>query len=464
MSLVSSQTAIHRPGNKALLILYHAAAAVVRGKTIGEGAREAGVSLNALKGYRHRYPTHWEWLLQEAERKLKKSEPAPPVILPASDPGLTSAAVAGIRAATALLAAGMTHEEVTKELKLQPTTIHHWQFSYPQFWRRCFNRAVIKDEAPAETATVELSPEITTSQFFTAYVKPICLDPKNTQPKTFKAYQNALKHWRQLSGDPPVNQIDDRTCAKFTKSLSQRLNGDGEKISPNTVRKICIHLQFVFDRLGPRNRQNRFGTNLLADSPYLQKPRRRIKPPTDNFSIKEISAWLEAAKCAQAPRIRGITPAEWWTALILFIYNTGLRIGTALKLRWSMLVGNFLTIDGSIYKGGDGRQFTLSDRALEAIRPLRELQSDYPKIFPWPYSESYLEKVRQKILKGSSIDETRQFGFHALRKALASELARVNPIIAQIAMGHTSIRTTAEHYINSESFVESLNKIPQPKY
>ncbi len=453
------------PADRVILSHYYAALAVVQGKTIVQAAHEANISLNTLKAFQYRHKKNWIGLLSEARERLGIEATLPPIKLPAIDPGLTSEAVIGINAAAKLIAKGLTHDEVAKVLTLKPTTIRHWQASYPSYWKKCFNEATKKTKIKSEPEPDEapLSPEMTLTQFYTTYIRPICLEPKSTSAGTFKEYKNALKLWRFYTGDPPINQIGAPICAKFVKALSQRLTRRGENISPNTCRKVCIHLQMIFDRLGPRTQKNRLGAGLLPDPPYLNKPRRRNKPPTDSFGLDEISLWLQAAETATVPQLDGTTPAAWWRALILFTYNTGLRIGSIMRLRWPMLEGNVLSVPGDCYKGGDSHQFTLSKAALQAIEPLRKFQETCPKIFPWPHGFDYLQSCRRRMLKASKIPETHRYGFHALRKSMATELARINPFVAQAVLGHKSLCTTMNHYVNPQAITDALQNLPQPK-
>ncbi len=461
----SSQTAFGPPKNKVILNMFVAALEIAQGKTVTSAARAAGLSINALKSYRRRYPMDWKTIFTEAEKKLATGNVLPPIKFPATDCGLTRKALHGIRTATKLLATGLEHKEVSKILKLKPTTIRHWQSAYSSYWARCLNKATKKNkmESKTETAAAPLSPTMNLLQFFAGYVLPLCLVPRSTSPATLKEYAGALKHWAFYTGDPPVNEITALKCANFLGALSDRVNRRGEKISPNTVRKICIHLQFIFDRLGPRTPKNRMGAGLLGDSPWLDKPRRRNKPPTDSFGLEEISEWIKAAKNATVPQIDGLSPVTWWKALILFTYNTGLRIGSVMRLRWPMLSGNVLTIPGDCYKGGDCHQFTLSGAGVEAISPLKKFQEIYPAIFPWPHGFHYLQTIRREMLKASNIPEAHRYGFHALRKSMATELAKINPYIAQAALGHMSLLTTMNHYVNPQAMTDALKNLPQPK-
>ena len=270
------------------------------------------------------------------------------------------------------------------------------------------------------------------------------------------------KLWARYTDNPPLFKIDVRMAAKFVCALKERgaVRKAGAKASPNTVRKHCIHLQYVLDRAGPCSRHNRQGANLVANVVWLERPRSRRKPASDSFTVAEIGFWLDACLFADSPRIKGILPATWWRSLITFIYNTGLRIGTVLQLEWSMIDGEWLNVPGNIYKGGDSKRFYLNAEAREAIAAVRTARD---RIFPWPCSENRLHRVRREILKRSAIPAHRHFGFHALRKAVATHLAQANPLVAQMVLGHTSLAMTRDHYVHPDIVSGELSKLPQPK-
>jgi integrase len=320
-------------------------------------------------------------------------------------------------------------------------------------------------EDPADPLRkAKLSPEMTLTEFYWSYYRPVCMEARGVKALTMYETEVSLKYWRDFTGDPQVGKITGLECANFVKSLNSLPGKGGEgSISPNTVRKHCKAIQALFDKLAPRGKENRLGTGLLADVPYLELPRARPKPPEDSFTVEEIGRWIEIANSAHLPNIMGIRPGAWWRSLILFCFNSGLRIGTVLELKWSMLEGNCLNVPGEIYKGGNAHRFYLSAHALAAIEPLRNLPGRPEKIFANPYKgQGPLQRIRLKMFKAADIPKTRRFGFHGLRKSAATEIARVNPEGARLLLGHSSLRTTIGHYIHPSLQAEVFQSLPQP--
>ncbi|HWB13313.1 MAG TPA: tyrosine-type recombinase/integrase [Pirellulales bacterium] len=324
--------------------------------------------------------------------------------------------------------------------------------------------------APAE-GEPQFSADFTLTEFYQAYVRPVCL--VHAAERNLKQYEESLGYWAEFTGDPPLRLIDDYTAALFLQEV-KKLPGRGKRpLADNTVRKHCVHVQFVIDRAGPRSRHNPQGKRLIDEVPLLQKPSLVIDEVSDNFTIPEIGAWLEACDGAIAPALRGCSPADFWRALVLFTYNAGFRLQTLLALRWEWIyelqIGKtetWIQVPPAAIKKKRGRPFYLTRGALEALELVRPVQAD-GRIFPWPHCEGYLQQQRREILSHSSITPSRHFGFHGLRKALSTELTAVcrgNDCAASMALGHSQRNTTRDHYLNPRVMAEAMDLLPQPKW
>jgi len=164
--------------------------------------------------------------------------------------------------------------------------------------------------------------------------------------------------------------------------------------------------------------------------------------------------------------------ACWWRALIDFLYNSELRIGSALFVRrsWISRVNadeGMVEVPGDFYKGGRPHQFYLSPHAMAAIEsiPTTDL------IFPWTHTMAHLGRVRKKLLTAAGIPAERQFGFHGIRKASVSEVAMLDLDAARGQAGHASAATTTGSYVRpsargrvlASKHGPTMRKIPQPR-
>jgi integrase len=303
-----------------------------------------------------------------------------------------------------------------------------------------------------------LSDQMTLGDFYHAYVLPIHRRARQADPKTIALDEVALKHWERLTRNPPLAEITEYDMADFVMAAMELDGRHGEKISPNTVIKNCIHLQFVLDRAGPRSRTLRNAANLISQPPGFEKPKARRRATPMLLSLEDIGKWLAACNTAD--------DSEWWRSLIIFLYNTGLRIDCTMKLEWSMVGDDgWLTIPATIYKGHEhGGAFFANRFAVQALAGMKRFGSG--RLFPWagwPESASWLQEQRRRIWREAGIDQPGN-GFHGLRRALLTWLSGRNDLVARLVAGHAAGGDMLRgHYVDIKKVIpELLEQVPQP--
>lgn len=298
-----------------------------------------------------------------------------------------------------------------------------------------------------------LSATMTLPEFYRAYVHPIHRIGRQADPKTILLDEIALKHWERLTRNPPIGEISEYDTAAFVSGAMVLAGRHGQRMSPNTVIKHCIHLQFVLDRAGPRSRHLRNAAQLIEQPPGFERPKHRRRATPMLLSLEAIAKWLEAC------------PSPWWRSLVTFGYNTGLRIDCIMRLEWPMLQADgWLVIPAEIYKGHEhGGEFYCNRWALGALDGVRPLGS--PRIFPWdrwPDSSSWLQEQRRRIWKDAGISQPGN-GFHGLR-SLLTWLSGKNDLVARLVAGHAAGGDMLRgHYVDKKRVVsELLEQVPQP--
>lgn len=314
-----------------------------------------------------------------------------------------------------------------------------------------------------------LSRSMRLSEFFERAFVP-WLRGKLSSPDTITLYRESVAHWVRITSDPPLCSIDDDTCAGYVEGLARLPGRRAEFLASHTIARHCNQIQWILDRTGPRiagDRKRRRNKNLLEEVPLIEKPALDVSPPDGDFTFDETLRILAAfsARPPRAPRRRdtGVDPATWWRALVGLLYYSGLRIGTAMRLEWKMLEGDYLMLPARIMKRRKGKKQFLHPEAREGIEPLRRGQAlifAYPNWIEKKGARRSMQRVFELRLIRANFPEHRQFGFHGFRKAHATELARMNPLAAQLSLGHSSSRTTSESYINHRVAEDSIQKLP----
>lgn len=313
-----------------------------------------------------------------------------------------------------------------------------------------------------------LSPYMTLSQFYYAFFRPVILTAHRAAKRNIDQYDQSIGYWVRFTGDPPLKQIDDLTIALYMEQLNA-LPGKkaGAAISDNTVIKHCIHLQAVIDRAGPRGRtkNTRKAQKLIAEVPYFERPQPRVKEPEDDFTLEEITAFLRACRGCKTPSYL-TTEREreiWWRELLIGDFNLGVRIGSVPLIEWARIrqerTGWYATV---AVKGRKEQKLYCNPAALQSFEYMRPITGHLEHVWHWPHGQHWLQTQRRRILAAADIPPERRLGFHALRKAMCTYAAEINPMAATMQAGHRSEKTTRESYANRRIVASTMDQLPQP--
>lgn len=401
-----------------------------------------------------------------------------------------------IAKAAALRAQGVPIKAVAKQLSASPSTIRFWPSKYPSFWSAVYAEAqtdcaekiiaFVRDAAGnrekmfadpenylrmADYAMKLLAKEgkelfpangkPTLSTFFRDYYHPVCMvDPKSG---TIKQYEIVLKRWALVTGDPPLEDITPGMMAMFRDFLSKlpAINGPG-KMSRETVRAKLRTVGVLLRKAGPPGQRNYDAAGIIEQVPWCRPPRAAYSIPKI-VTMEVLGQIYQAAPAMKVPRIPGITPGDWWQALVAVAFNTALRKKTLLTLEWA-------DVDW------ESRQLTVPEERMKSGRPhvaylnatcidhLRRIQTDRGLIFPWPYCDKHFTDSFKRLQDLAGIPPNEFFGLHTIRRTAGTALADNNLLAAQSLLGHQSDIVTRKHYVDPRAVVaKALDKLKQPK-
>jgi integrase len=320
----------------------------------------------------------------------------------------------------------------------------------------------------------EPSLDWTLLQVYESYLRPkirlAASDPKSAG--TIAKDRHALSWWAKLTGDPALREINELLTAAFAEDLAAApARGDRasarKRLAGNTRRGIMIHLQKLLDLCGPRSRRQAKAIGLFGrdkETPWIDCPPAEEAEVEDVWRLDELAALLRATCCLRR--------AEWWQSLILFLYNTGQRIGTVMQATWEMVdrkEPGWLEFPKGIMKGGRRKHaIPLNSVAREAIELLRRDDSPFllPRRMPWPHSKSGLECAfaRIKAASGLPAHRLRRFAFHAIRGCCFTEGCRINSVGADLLLAHRGVSIGTDCYAGKSLMLEVVQKLPQPRF
>jgi integrase len=309
-------------------------------------------------------------------------------------------------------------------------------------------------------------PAMLLKEIYENYYLPM-LREYDTSKRTLVEYETTISLWEKALGSLDISQVEKKHINIFKKYLSACPGlKKGTLMRSNTIRK---HLRMLRPLLttASNGTQRCKGLKILKEVPNLDPPPETFRRASDALTREEITAWIESAKSRNAPPIAGITAGLWWECLITLIYNTGIRIGSALQMKWAWV--DFESRIIQIQKENGVKttyDIYLNDEALEALNTLfriSEKKSTEDRVFAWSMNKKTFYEHAKKQQKLAGILKERQFKFHAIRKHFGSTIARENPAAAAQALGHPDLKVTTNYYMNrkqvTDPFIDNIRPL-----
>ena len=332
------------------------------------------------------------------------------------------------------------------------------------------------ERAASPRGPQDLSADMTLSELVAAYYKPVHLVNSDARERNIEEIDTSVAYWVQFTGDPPLKLISVYHCADFIAGLKKLPGRKYPTLGNNTIRKHAACIQTIIDLCGKPDRWYRDRIGLLADLPYINRPRKHTKEAEDCFTLAEIELLIENADAAKLPSELLCSAGTYLRRLYAFIYYTGVRITGAMESRWSRYYGDHLILPARTgVKGLSDLRIELNADARAIIESMRgcgpssmtrrNAAYDADRIFAWPWgwpvSRSNLYKQHRLVAK--CLPPNRRFAFHGERKATNNELARINPKACEKVLGHTLGRTNTEAYTSRVIAAEALAELPRLK-
>ncbi|MDA7951922.1 MAG: site-specific integrase [Pirellulaceae bacterium] len=309
----------------------------------------------------------------------------------------------------------------------------------------------------------KLTPEMTLSEFYSAWFARVYLPYHSSKPGTYVSYKESVGHWRRLTSDPPIGDIDCYLLADFLDGLQSQPNALGQMLKPYTVKKHVNQIRAILTAAGPPRMNGSLAAGVIDLVPPVPRVKTPDPVPKGCFTVSEIERILDAVVHFPCPRA---TRRQWWRVLVLVAYSTGLRRGAIMEINHSMIRDGVLTLPGECNtKTGKTAIIQLSPLVLLEIAKLRKITvGDRLLTWPnWPDSKRWLHTNFKRLLGSAGLPKERQFGLHGFRRSHATEMVRINPTAAQLSLQHSDPRTMMRHYVNQVVLNEAIVQLPMPQ-
>ncbi len=286
--------------------------------------------------------------------------------------------------------------------------------------------------------------------------------------ETVKIYRDSLRLWILVTSDPPLAEVDVTLLARFKNCLAEmRGLKRGTAMSPNTIRKHLRNIQVLLDKAGPPGPKNRDALGFIAGPVPWTKPPRSDNDDPRFIPLEIIGNVYQAAICMDEPRIEGIRPPDWWRALLVTAYCTQLRRRSLFELLWDEVdfSKGLMVLSPKRMKARRRHIVHMNKAVVAHLKKILNPSKPRELVFPWPYTEGWFHRCFHRLQNEAGVPEKDHFGLHDLRRTAATILREGGPSAAQLALGHTAMSTTQNHYVNAGSsgiVGRALDSMPLP--
>lgn len=281
--------------------------------------------------------------------------------------------------------------------------------------------------------------------------------------RTIAEYEITLGQWERHTADPEVRAINNETVTQFKLALANK------GLSPATVNKRLRHVRAVLRRLSGQWDRNPGGLGFLPRTPYTRFLKEPAKLPR-TLTTGQLAKLYAACEGATWPAEQktGITPRNFWRAIVVTAYNTGLSKEDLFGLKHEAV--DFERGLITVVRGKTGRvvRIPLNEALCRALTSIwRPAQRD--ELFYVTQSNRQLYGQWHAIQKAAGIDPDPvqgYFGFHDLRRTCATELERLAAGAGTFVLGHSNPSVTWKFYRNpsvaTRAAIENLPQFDEP--
>lgn len=386
-----------------------------------------------------------------------------------------------IRRVGAMLAAGKTMEQAAKAVGRSRETLKTWQKHHASLWRAAQDiamaTAAVLIQKDPHAAASDVRKRVVQLRKLEAWceVRGQTLLPEG-KGETLMGFFDRLYRPRRLLNRSMATIDDYRSTIRFFGRFLMRtatvadLTEDnvsgfldwtiGRGRSPFTANKQRATLHALW-RAARRSK-------LIEGEPTMEKIPTEKRVP-EAWSLSEFARILQAASTAPG-MVDDVMAGDWWRALLLTAYDTGLRISALLRTEPANLdqAEGWLRVKASTQKQKAEQVFKLHPDTLAAIAEI--LRPDHKFLFPWPYDPKRrvwraLTRHYRAILRAAGVNATKRDLFHKIRRTTATYLAdQSGAAVAQAYLGHSCAGVTAAYLDPTKIHaVQATDVLPRPE-
>jgi len=260
-----------------------------------------------------------------------------------------------------------------------------------------------------------------------------------------------ISRFAKYLGRPPLlSDLTDETVSGFMQSI---LDSGLSRVTANHSRGYVLALWRYAYRVYKKQTGRK---RLVREAPDVPKLREHRRLPVA-WTIEQMQRLLTAA-AETGGSIDSIPAGLWWTALLLTMYDTGIRRGAAFAIQRCDvdLDTGWLTVPAENQKQKVEQRFKVSGQTSDALRRIWEPPRRL--LFPWPSQKTNAAWTKLTgILIRAELPHGPRDKYHKIRRTTASHIAKAAGVsVASAVLGHSDVEVT-KRYIDPTIAGSSVN-------
>lgn len=254
--------------------------------------------------------------------------------------------------------------------------------------------------------------------------------------KSINCYMVSLRHFDRHIGEPArLDHLTDLTVARFLAARER-------ETCRATAARDRVQLLALWRYAARKRMRDSQGEMLpFPEVPIMRAPTRVPVAYTSD----DVALLIREAR-RMTGFISGIPEADWWSSLLLALWESGERINAAMHLKWRDvdLVGRRICFRAETRKN-QTRDLDRQISATLASWLSGRIQAPNALVWPWDRNHCRLWGRLQGIAKRAQVQYR---GFHGIRRAAVSYAEAACPGAGQRLADHSSPAITAKSYLD----------------
>lgn len=264
--------------------------------------------------------------------------------------------------------------------------------------------------------------------FFDDVYRPLRL--RGRSPATVRLYGCTLRAFgRWLGRTPEVADLDELVLARY---LEHRATSVSAYSAEKERTQLVALARMAWER------------RLLERLPTVPPAPLPDRVPTA-WTVDDMAKLVVAAEVHPGQR-DGVELCRLFPALLCVLWESGERIGAVMDTVAADYQRPFVVVRAAHRKGARrDRCYRLTDATCDRVE--RVARGADQRLFPWPYTPTYLWSHMRAIVKRAGLGDARRLRFHQVRRTAATHLAAAGGDAVRF-LDHSNPSTTRRWYLD----------------